>query len=218
MAERPVIVLGAGGHAKVVIDILLKCGRTVLAAADSKPHAAGDRLLGVPLIENEDYVFEHPADMIDLALGVGMPSRDPVAGLRSRRAIAERFMTRGYRFPPLLHPSAVIATGCTIDRGAQIMAGAVLQPMCTIGAFVIVNTGATVDHDCDIGEGSHVAPGVTLGGAVRVGAMTLIGIGSTVRQGIVIGSDVLIGAGSVAIADVPDGERQAGIPARRLNP
>lgn len=212
MAERPVIVLGAGGHAKVVIDLLLKLGRTVVAAVEPTPTQAR-QLLGVP-VEDEEIVSAQRPDEIDLALGIGMPTERPIEGLAARSAVAERFRTRGYRFPPLVHSSAVLGVQCTLGEGAQVMAGAVLQPSCSIEAFVIVNTGARVDHDCVLGEGCHVAPGATLGGNVRVGAGALVGIGAAVRQGVTIGARALIGGGAMVAADVPADVRRVGVPAR----
>jgi sugar O-acyltransferase (sialic acid O-acetyltransferase NeuD family) len=212
MAERPVIVLGAGGHATVVIDLLLKLGRTVVAAVGPQPGRAR-QLLGVPVEHEEIVSVQHPNE-IDLALGIGMPTERPIEGLATRRAVAERFRAHGYRFPPLVHPSAVLGAHCTIGEGAQVMAGTVLQPGCSVEAFVIVNTGARVDHDCVLGEGCHVAPSATLGGNVRVGAGALVGIGATVRQGVGIGERALIGGGAMVIADVGDGERRLGVPAK----
>jgi sugar O-acyltransferase (sialic acid O-acetyltransferase NeuD family) len=216
MAERAVIVLGAGGHAKVVIDLLRKLGRTVVAAVEPTAPAEGAQVLGVPM-ENESVIEHHAPGDIELALGIGMPSQDPIAGLAARRKIAERFAVRGYRFPPLVHPSAIVGNDCTIGAGAQIMAGAIVQPSCRIGAFAIVNTGACVDHDCELGENCHVAPGATLGGGIRVGAETLIGIGASVHQNLVIGARALIGGGAMVAGPVGDGEVRIGVPARGIS-
>lgn len=217
MAERPVIVLGAGGHAKVVVDLLRSLGRTVLAALEQASPRQPGRLLGVP-IESEQMISAHSPESVELALGVGMPTRDPIAGLAARRALAARYQARGYHFPPLVHPAAVIGQECVIGNGAQVMAGSVLQPGCDVGPFTIVNTGARVDHDCVLGEGCHIAPGATLGGAVHVGPQSLVGIGATVGQGIAIGQRVLIAGGAMVIDDVADGERRIGVPARGARP
>jgi sugar O-acyltransferase (sialic acid O-acetyltransferase NeuD family) len=213
MAERPVIVLGAGGHAKVVVDLLLKLGRKVVAAVEPTAPAKERTLLGVA-VHGEDIVLKYSTTDIDLALGIGMPTDDPIAGLAARRRAAARFEARGYSFPPLVHPSAVVAADCDIGNGAQVMAGAILQPGCTVGPFAIVNTRASVDHDCVLGEGCHIAPGATLGGNVRVGAETLIGIGAAVLQGVSIGAGALVGGGAMVIANVTDGQRRVGVPAR----
>jgi sugar O-acyltransferase (sialic acid O-acetyltransferase NeuD family) len=213
MAGPPVIVLGAGGHAKVVIDLLQKLGRTVLAALEQTPPAAPRLLLGVP-VEGEEKGFAGLSpDSAEVALGIGMPATDPIQGLAARRALAARYQALGFRFPALVHPSAVVGAECTIGDGAQVMAGAVLQVGSRVGAFAIINTGARVDHDCVLGEDCHIAPGATLGGNVHVGAETLVGVGATVRQGIRIGNRVLIAGAAMVIDHVPDAARRAGVPA-----
>ncbi|HVY58171.1 MAG TPA: acetyltransferase [Xanthobacteraceae bacterium] len=212
MRQPPLIVLGAGGHAKVVIDLAHRLGRSVLAAV--APHPEPNRqILGVA-VKDEDFVSAHTPDAVELALGIGMPTEKPIEGLAARLMVAERFRARGYRFPSLVHPTAIFGEECTIGEGAQIMVGAILQPGCSVGPFAIVNTGARVDHDGVLGEGCHVAPGATLGGNVQVGRETLVGIGATVRQGIRIGARALIGGAAMVTADVADGERRMGVPAR----
>src|SRR5262245_18472406 len=125
MDNRPVIVLGAGGHAKVVVDLLLKQGRSIAAAVESGQPAPGLSLLGVP-VKDESVVLEHSPVDIDLAIGVGMPTHDPVAGLSSRRILAQRFHSYGYKFPALVYPSATIGTEAKLGEGAQVMSGAVV--------------------------------------------------------------------------------------------
>jgi sugar O-acyltransferase (sialic acid O-acetyltransferase NeuD family) len=214
MAGPPVIVLGAGGHAKVVIDLLQQLGRSVPAALEPTPPAEPRRLLGVPVEGEEKGLGGQSPDSAELALGIGMPAAEPIKGLAARRALAARYQALGFRFPALVHPSAVIGAECTIGDGAQVMAGAVVQAGSRVGAFAIINTGARVDHDCVLGEACHIAPGATLGGNVRVGAETLVGIGATVRQGIEIGERVLIAGGAMVIDHVPDAARRAGVPAQ----
>ena len=108
MAERPIIVLGAGGHAKVVIDLLQNLGCSVLAALEPEPPAEPRQLLGVPVEGEEKGLAGHEPDGTDLALGIGMPAADPIKGLAVRRALAARYEGRGFRFPPLVHPAAVV--------------------------------------------------------------------------------------------------------------
>src|SRR5262245_45995437 len=108
MAERPVIVLGAGGHAKVVVDLLQKLGRTVLAAIELPSPARGRQLLGVPVEDEQTGIADHSPESTELALGLGMPTSDPISGLAKRHALAARFEARGYRFPVLIHPAAIV--------------------------------------------------------------------------------------------------------------
>jgi UDP-perosamine 4-acetyltransferase len=213
MAGRPVIVLGAGGHAKVVVDLLRQLGRDVVAAVEPTAPTPGRMLLGVA-VQGEDAVLKYSPSDVELALGIGMPSESPIEGLAARRQAAARFEARGYGFPPLVHPSAVVAEGCDVAAGAQVMAGAIVQAGSSIGKFAIINTGAQVDHDGVVGEGAHVAPGAVLGGDVRVGAQTLIGIGASVLQGLSVGAGALIGGGAMVVDNVADKARRIGVPAR----
>jgi UDP-perosamine 4-acetyltransferase len=214
MADRPVIVLGAGGHAKVVIDLLLKMDRVVMAAVERDLLVADRNILGVP-VQEESIVLKYSPHDVDLALGIGMPTENPIAGLTARRAVADRFRSKGYRFPPLVHPAVTLGTKANLQDGAQVMAGAILQPECMIGAFAIVNTRASIDHDCVVGDGSQIAPGATLGGAVLIGRDTLVGIGAILKQGIKVGDRALIGGGAIVVDDIGSDESWMGLPARR---
>jgi sugar O-acyltransferase (sialic acid O-acetyltransferase NeuD family) len=217
MLDRTVVIIGTGGHARVVIDLLHKLGRTVQAAVEVSPPTWDRHALEVPVKGDDAAVLAYDPNTVELALGIGMPSAEPVAGLGLRLAIAAHYAERGYRFPPLVHPSAIIGSECSIGDGAQIMAGAILQAGCSVGHFAIVNTGACVDHDCVLGVGCHIAPRATLGGSVKVGTETLVGIGATVRQGIVIGDRSLIGGGAMVVVNIDSGEQRAGVPARLRN-
>lgn len=205
----PVIVLGAGGHAKVVIDALLAGGAQVQGIVERDASLLGRNIFGVPVIGGDEMVLSYPVDRVLLCCGVGSV-RQP----QRRRAVFERFRARGYRFVTVVHPRAIVGRGVDIGEGAQIMAGAVIQPGARIGMNVIVNTGASVDHDCRIGDHVHLAPGVTLSGEVEVGDGTHIGTGATVIQGIRIGSECLVGAGTLVIRDVADAETVIGVPAK----
>ena len=205
----PLIILGGGGHAKVVIEALLQGGRTVLGRTDGDPAAAD--CLGVPVLGDDRTVLEHDLEDVRLVNGIGATG-DGTA----RRDLFAAFRSQGYRFAEVLHPAATVARDVVLEEGAQIMAGAVLQPGCRIGANAIVNTGARVDHDCVIGAHAHIAPGAVLCGGVRVGAGSHIGAGATVIQYLEIGPGCLVAAGAVVVASVPAGTKVAGVPARTM--
>ena len=209
MNHRPVIVIGAGGHAKVVVATLLRLGRTILGLADAEPERSGTTVLGVPVRGDDAWVLSHPAGSVDLALGlasVGLP--------KGRRAVFERFSAAGYRFATLVDPSAVIGPEVTLGEGAQVMAGAVVQPSTTLGVNALVNTGAAIDHDCVVGDHCHRAPGCVVSGFTRIGAGSHLGTGAVVIQGIVIGAGVVVAAGAVVVEAVADGAVVMGNPAR----
>jgi len=213
MKQHPVIVLGAGGHAKVLIDVLRLLDHEILGIADADARKLGAMHAGYRVIGGDDVILQHDPARIRLVNGIGSTDQP-----HARRRLFDEFKRRGYVFQTVAHPSAVIASDAVLEEGAQVMAGAVIQPGSRIGANAIVNTAASVDHDCMIGAHVHLAPGVILSGNVRVGDGTHIGTGACVIQGVAIGEGCVIGAGAAVLADIPAGTRAAGIPARKINP
>lgn len=205
----PVIVLGAGGHAKVLINALQLCSVEILGITDPDPSLAGQSVLGVPVIGTDDEVKSYSSEGVRLVNGLGS------VGLPwARRMLFEKWRKSGFFFSPVIHPSAVVAADALVGEGSQIMAGAVLQPGVCLGANVIINTRASLDHDCRIGSHTHIAPGVTLSGGVHVGIGTHVGTGTSVVQGVSIGDITLLGAGSVVLIDIPAGVKAYGCPAK----
>jgi UDP-perosamine 4-acetyltransferase len=201
--SRPVILLGNGGHAKVVLDALRSSGRDLAGWAGP---GARETWLGLPCLGDDAAAWTQAPERYALAFGFGDNAR--------RHRLFDRFARVGFAFPALCHAAAYRApdTGCA--DGAQIMAGAVVQPGCRIGTVAIVNTGARVDHDCEVGAFAHIAPGATLCGGVKVGDGALVGAGATVVPGVRIGADAVVAAGAVVTADVPAGAMVRGVPAR----
>jgi len=209
--NRPVIIVGGGGHAKVVADVLQLQGYSVVGYTDIDSEK-GCLPSTIPFLGNDQAVFGHQPASILLANGLGS-----VRSTDGRRQLYERFATAGYQFVKLIHPSAVVASDVMLGEGAQIMAGAVIPPGTRVDKNVIVNTKASLDHDCLISNHVHVAPGVTISGGVCVGGGTHIGTGAIIIQGISIGENCLIGAGAVVVADVKDGMSVTGVPAREVS-
>ena len=201
MADFPIIVLGTGGHAKVVINSLKTSGAQILGITDLNPKTHGETRLGVPVLGDDDHITEHPADTVQLVNGLGSTGKTTI-----RRKAFERLKEKGYEFLTVIHPSAIIAEDVTLGEGAQVMAGVVIQPGVRIGHNVIVNTRASVDHDCVIGDHVHIAPGATLSGGIQVGKTVHVGAGATIVQNIKIGDGCFIAAGAVVVGDIPDGE------------
>jgi|ERR1051326_353121 UDP-perosamine 4-acetyltransferase len=207
----PIIILGGGGHAKVVIDALLQQAREILGFCSLEQNARP--LLGLKCLGGDEIVLAFGADRVRLANGIGAAGT-----IQSRRSIYELFASQGYIFEKVLHPSAITASDVHLDAGVQIMAGAVVQPGTRIGSNSIVNTNASVDHDCWLGNHVHIAPGATLCGNVKVGNEAFIGAGATVIQGKSIGARSVIGAGAVVIEDIPADVTVVGVPAKVIHP
>lgn len=205
----PVLVLGAGGHAKVLVEALLAHAAVIAGIVDADPALMGMTLLGVPVIGGDELVGEFPPTEIMLVNGIGSIGL-PI----KRRELFVKFKALGYRFATVIHPSAVVSSDVELGEGAQVMAGAVIQPGSRIGCNAIVNTRASVDHDCIIGNHCHVAPGVTLSGGVMTGESCHIGTGATVIQGVRIGGGSVAGAGALVLRDVPPAVTVVGVPAK----
>lgn len=206
----PMIVIGGGDHAKVLVHMLLSALRQILGYTD--PDEARAPILDVKRLGNDEAVFKYRPEEVRLVNGVGS-----VRSTVLREQIYDRFKGRGYSFARVIHPSATIASGVQLSEGVQIMAGTVLQPGSSVGTNAIVNTGAIIDHDCVVGSHAHIAPGVVLSGCVRVGSGAHIGTGACAIQGVSIGAGSVVGAGAVVIGDVPSEVTAVGVPAKPID-
>ncbi len=197
------LIIGAGGHAKVVLAAARTAGWRVIGLLDDNPRQQGRNVLGVPVRGGIDMADELAADAAVLAIGDN----------RVRKRLAEQLHLS---WATVVHPTAWIDPSVQLGEGAVVMAGAVIQPDTRIGRHAIVNTGARIDHDCRIADHVHVAPGTALAGSVRVGEGTFIGIGASVIPGIAIGAWTTIGAGAAVVNDIPGSATAVGVPARPL--
>lgn len=209
MSEVPLILVGGGGHAGVLIEALRLQGRHILFATDNDEVLHGTKVSDIRIEGPDERVFDISADSVGLINAVGSVST-PIG----RRRVFEQFVERGYRFERVIHPTAVVASSAELGEGVQVMAGAVIQPSAIIGPNVIINTRACVDHDCIIEAHVHVAPGVTLSGGVHVHDTVHIGAGATVIQRVDIGREAVVGAGAAVVRDIPAGTTVVGVPAR----
>lgn len=208
--DKPVIIIGAGGHAKVLVDCLCLQGVDVIGVLD-KCYSEKDRGVELPMIGDDSAISAYASDAVELVNGIGS-----VGDTNLRTEVYNKFKNWGYHFRQVIHPTAIVAKDCILGEGVQIMAGAVVNTGARIAADSIVNTGSIVDHECNIGAHVHIAPGVTLSGGVQLGDYCHIGTGATVIQGITIGEKALVGAGAVVIHDVTAGAKVLGIPARMV--
>ena len=209
--NRPVVIIGAGGHARVLISTLKALRREIVGVLHPDETMIGQSIDGIPVIGNDDKIREYVPDAVELVNGIGS-----VSSTKKRHNIYKAFKKDGYSFATIVHPAAIIADNVKRGDGAQIMADAVLQTGCSIGCNAIINIGAIIDHDCIIGDHVHISPGAVLSGGVKIGAATHVGAGATIIQGIEIGESSIIGAGAVVIRDVPAGKKVIGSPAKTI--
>lgn len=189
------ILYGASGHAKVIIDALEAIGMKIDYVVDDD--ASISSLLGYEVRRDSGHY-----DSAIVSIGDG----------RIRKEIVRRLEVK--EWGKAIHPKAIVSPHASIDEGTVVMAGTVINSGAVIGKHCIINTGATVDHDCVIGNYCHIAPGVHVSGGVIIGEGSWIGVGSCVKQGVKIGKWVTIGAGSVVVKDIPDGVTAYGCPCR----
>ena len=204
---QKVIVYGAGGHGRVVGDILLAGKNPSFAGfVDDRAELQGTRVLGLPVFGDGRWLQQEARQMrVAVALGVG----DNFA----RQRLAERCLGWGTELATLVHPTASVSGSARIGPGTVVMAQAAINPDAEIGCGVIVNTGAIVEHDCVIGDYAHIAPNAAMGGASHLGAYSHLGLSAAVHQCVIIGSHSIIGAGAVVVRNIPDHVTAFGVPA-----
>ncbi len=213
-SQLPVVVIGFGGHGRVVADALLTVGRTVVAVTELAPEQCAPSRLKLEIISDDAVLERFTPEGVELALGLG--SIWPVDANAIRRRMVNSFISMGYRFTGFKHPAAWVSDYASIAPTAQIHAGAMVQTGACIGEHCIVNTRASIDHDGVIDPYCHIGPGVTLSGNVHVGEGTHIGTGASVIQGIALGKECFVAAGATVVQSVHDGVFLKGTPAREF--
>lgn len=210
--NAPVIVVGAGGHGRVVADALQCAGREVLGFVDLDPALQGRQVLGLPVLGTDAALGGHDPLRVMLANGLGGISAGAAASQRVR--LQTRLQAAGWRFTAVRHPSAVLSASARLGDATQLLAGCVVQAGAAIGHGTIVNTAAVVEHDGEVGDFNHLAPRALLCGGVATGDFVHVGAGAIVLQGLRLGAGTLVAAGAVVVRDVAGG-LVAGVPARQ---
>lgn len=207
------VILGGGGHAKVLVDALLMNGAAVpLAVLDADPSQWGQSLWGVPILGGDDLLPE----LKDQGIGYFVVGLGSVGNSQPRKRLFELGLSHHLKPWSVVHPSAVFSQRVKMGEGSQLLPGSVVQAGAKLGMNVIINSGAVVGHDCVVGDHVHVAAGACLGGGARVGAGAHIGMGAAVKQGLTIGENAVVGMGAVVVKNVPPGTVVATPPARPL--
>lgn len=198
----PLILIGAGGHAKVLLSLMLDLGRPILGVCDPALLRSGiETWRDIRVLGDDSALDSFDPVSVKLVNGIGY-----VPGSSTRHTLHQMLIRRGFKFAILVHERAWVDSSCLIGEGSQIMAGAVLQADASVGVSCIVNTGATVDHDCVIEDHVHIAPGATLCGGVRIGSGAFIGAGATLIQGVRVGAGAVVGAGTVVLKNISEKE------------
>ncbi|MGA7813225.1 acetyltransferase [Caballeronia sp.] len=204
---KGIVVVGAGGHAKVCIESLRAMGELVdfCVGDENSP----DSCVGVPVLVGDDNLARLRSEGYEKAFIA-------IGSNRLRERLAKLATDQGYRLVNAINPHAIISPSVTFGNGVAVMAGAVINAEAAIESLANINTGATIDHDCRIGRAVHIAPQCGLAGNVVVGDQAFLGIGARVIPEIKIGANVTVGAGGVVIQDIDSGKTVVGIPVRPI--
>lgn len=202
--QKEILIFGAGGHGKVILDILLESGNKVLGFLDDNQSRIGKKINGKAILGGRSVL----AKMNNVAVALGV-------GDNKIRAEIYKFLKKsGVPVISAIHPKAVVSAFARIGEGAVLMPQAVVNSGTILEEGVVVNTSASVDHDCYLARFSQVWPGAHLAGIVCIGEYSYVGTGAAVIQNIHIGKNVIIGAGAAVIKDIPDSVTAVGIPAK----
>ena len=212
---RKIVGVGAGGHAKILVELLAQVGGYELVGLiDTDPTLWGKQFMGYPVLGGDDQLpLQRARGVTGAFIGVGAVSS---AGTRLRARLFREAIRLGFTLPSLVHPRAVVSPCAQLGPGSVIMGGAVVNTAVRLGANVTVYSGSVIEHDSVIGDHVHLSPGVLLAGGVVVEEGAFLGIGASIIQGVRVGAWATVGAGAVVLTDVPDGVVAVGVPARPL--
>lgn len=203
--NKRLIIIGAGGHGKVIADIALKNNQynEICFLDDIK---VSEKCMGFNVIGKVNDVYDYINDY-DIFVAIGDSN--------IREKLIRDLKQQGAAIPTLIHPNAVIAKNVSIGLGTVVMAGAIINPDTTIGEGCIINTSSSIDHDCVIKDYVHISVGVHLAGNILVNEHTWVGIGACIKNNTSISERVIIGAGAVVVNNIEEKGTYIGVPARK---
>jgi acetyltransferase EpsM len=204
-----IIVFGAGGHSRVVIDALEACGTAPEAVYDDNHQLWSKDICGYKVLGGIDALADRANDNVTIIVGVALND--------VRFKLVNKLSAMGFRLRGVRHPSAIVSKSAVISESAQLLAGAIVNPGTHVGEHTIINTGAVVEHDSYLGGFVHIGPGAVLAGGVRILEGAFVCTGASVIPSKKIGAWAVVGGGSVVIDDVPDGVEVVGVPARQIS-
>jgi len=212
MRSSNLVVLGTGGHGKVIADAAIASGWQVLGFADDDGRKRDTRVLGLPVLAIGMDELSSVARETESQVAIGIGSNTIRCGVQ------ERLESANIRVASVIHPSATIAPSASLGIGTVVFAQVAVNADARIGRGVILNTAVSIDHDCTLGDFVHVSPGVHLGGTVRIGAGTHIGVGVSIRNNVSVGEWSIVGVGAAVVRDLPARVVSYGTPARVVRP
>jgi len=208
MGATQVVIVGAGGHGKVVLDVLRAAGRfEPVGFLDADPSLAGQTVGGLPVLGAVNLLPKLRQQKVHAAIVA-------IGDNRTRMRYAALLREQGMELVTAVHPAAVVSPAAWLGANVVVSAGAVVCTEARVDDSAIVNTSAVVDHECHVGQAAHVAPAACLAGRVRVGPLAFVGIGAQVIQCRSVGEGATVAAGAVVIEDVPPFATAVGVPAR----
>lgn len=207
------VILGGGGHTRVLIDALQQSkAATLYAVLEPEPTHWGQTLYDVPIRGDDAFLPQLIQEGVNsFVVGVGS-----LGDATLRRRLFDFGLAHGLEAINVIHPNAVISERAQLGRGVQVLAGSIINAGTELGDNVLINTGAIIEHDCLIEDDVHVATGAKLAGTVRVGRGAHIGAGASIRHKITIGAGAVVGVGAAVVKDVPPLTVVVGVPARPL--
>jgi UDP-perosamine 4-acetyltransferase len=207
--QHQVVIIGAGGHGKVVLDILRSAGEfEPIGFIDADTRLAGTKVGGLRVLGPTNVLpkLRQQRNIAHAIVAIG--------DNRTRQRYLAAMEQEGFELISAVHPAAFLSPTAKLGRNVVVGPSASIVTEARIGDGCIINTGAIVEHECELADAVHVAPGACLAGRVRVGACAFIGIGAQVIQCLAVGEGATVGAGAVVIQDIPDGATAVGVPAR----
>jgi sugar O-acyltransferase (sialic acid O-acetyltransferase NeuD family) len=205
---KPLLIIGAGGHGRVLAELAVCLGRQILGFLDEDIKLHNNVIDGFKVLGGDELLTKYSANSVLLVNGIGS-----IVNTKKRYEAYSRFKNLGYQFEILCHPKAIVSHSAFLAQGAQIMAGCVIQSNAQVGENSILNTGVIVEHDVIVGSHCHLAPRVVICGNVCIGERSHIGVGAVVIQGLTIGNDALVAAGAVVVKNVSSKSKVLGVPA-----
>jgi UDP-perosamine 4-acetyltransferase len=208
MQREKLIIIGAGGHTRVVIDIAELLGYEIKGIIDINYQNQNEKILTYPVIGNINILGKYDPREVNIFISIG--------DSKVRYNYYNKVKEIGFNIPTLIHPTAIISKHVIIGEGSLINAGVIINSKVKIGCNTIINTGSIIDHETIINDNVHVAPGCKIAGRVYIDDFSFIGIGTCIVDKIKIGKSVIVGAGTVVINDIDSGDIVAGIPGKSI--